>query len=98
MCVLPMGLKADLSDFEQGKHAYESGRSIGGVYTCKTCAIWLSQSHELVRACHTEFTVSASCPSLEASNRAITFAVHGTRIMIDGNIILCRVPSISGGQ
>jgi hypothetical protein len=32
MCVLPMGLKADLSDFEQSKYAYESGRSIGGVY------------------------------------------------------------------
>ena len=60
MCVLSIGLRVDRSNFEQGKHAYESGRSIGGVYTCKTCAIWLSQSHELVRACHTEFTVSMS--------------------------------------
>ena len=58
MCVLPMGLKADLSDFEQGKYAYESGRSIGGVYSCTPCAIWLPQLHALIRTCDTEFTMS----------------------------------------
>ena len=55
-----MGLRVYLSDFEQGKHAYESGRSIGGVFTCAPCAIWLRQLHELVRTCNTEFTMSMS--------------------------------------
>ena len=58
MCVLPMGLKADLSDSEQGTYAYESGRSIGGVYSCTPCAIWLPQLHALIRTCNTEFTMS----------------------------------------
>ncbi len=42
----------------RGKYAYESGRSIGGVYSCTTCAIWLPQLHALVRTCDTEFTMS----------------------------------------
>ena len=58
MCVLPMGLKADLSVFEQGTYAYGSGRSIGGVYSCTPRSIWLPQLHALIRTCDTEFTMS----------------------------------------
>ncbi len=57
-CVLPLGLKADLSDFEQGTYAYGSGRSIGGVYSCTPRSIWLPQLHALIRTCDTEFTMS----------------------------------------
>ncbi len=58
MCVLQLGLKADLSDFEQGTNAYGSGRSIGGVYSCTPRSIWLPQLHTLVCTCDTEFTMS----------------------------------------
>jgi hypothetical protein len=58
MRVLPLGLKADLSDFEQGTYAYGSGRSIGGVYSCTPRSIWLPQLHALIRTCDTEFTMS----------------------------------------
>lgn len=58
MRVLPLGLKADLSDFEQGTYAYGSGRSIGGVYSCTPRSIWLPQLHALIRTWDTEFTMS----------------------------------------
>jgi len=60
MYVLSMWLRVDLSDFEQGKHAYESGRSSGGVCSCTPCAMRLPQLHELVRTCDMEFTASMS--------------------------------------
>jgi hypothetical protein len=34
----------------------ESGRSIGGVYICMPCAVWIPPVHELVRLCDTKFT------------------------------------------